>query len=439
MFRRLPGDRLRSPRRRQPLHLALLTLFATLVVAAPAVAADAAPAAPKVTTGAATAIGPYAATLTATVDPVDETSAEYGFEYGRDASYGNTTATVLLPITLAGPVQLNVTELAPGAVYHFRAFAKKDGIAAVYGDDQSFTTAPAPAGVFAPTVAALPMSDVTTTSVTVNARVNPGGQATTVRFEWGATTTYGKTVDDAGAGAGYGDVIRSTTLTGLTTGTTYHLRIGAKNASGTAYTKDISFMPGRGLTKLVADVSAPSIQWGGTVAFEGRLHGASANNVRLEILRQDYPYKEGEWTRIGTTGTLDDGTWGLRLKGIYTSTKLRARVIDEPTVYSNLVKLGAELQVPFVKGKLGRSAMQARGAVFPVAKKAKITLQRYAGGGRWVNVKPITGKRSKSGRLTFKVAIKRNKSTQKYRAYVDPKDGGAHALTGSATVTVPKR
>ena len=73
-------------------RLSLFSLTVLIVVAAalPALAAD--PAAPTVTTGAASGISAKAATLNGTVDP-NGASTIYWFEYGTTTSYGLQTGT----------------------------------------------------------------------------------------------------------------------------------------------------------------------------------------------------------------------------------------------------------------------------------------------------------------------------------------------------------
>ncbi|MCR4393549.1 MAG: putative Ig domain-containing protein [Dehalococcoidales bacterium] len=60
------------------------------------------------------------------------------FEYGTTTSYGNTTASQSM--STPGAFNANITGLAPGTVYHFRA--KATGTTTVYGSDMTFTTLP---------------------------------------------------------------------------------------------------------------------------------------------------------------------------------------------------------------------------------------------------------------------------------------------------------
>jgi hypothetical protein len=76
-------------------------------------------------------------------------------------------------------------------------------------------------------------SNVTTDAASLAGTVNPGGGATTYRFEYGTSTAYGSQTPDADAGSGTTDGEVSANITGLSPSTTYHYRVVATNAAGT--------------------------------------------------------------------------------------------------------------------------------------------------------------------------------------------------------------
>jgi phosphodiesterase/alkaline phosphatase D-like protein len=84
---------------------------------------------------------------------------------------------------------------------------------------------------------------VSGTGATLNARVNPAGDATTTcRFEYGTTTAYGSSVNcDSAPGSGTSDVDATATVGSLTPLTTYHYRIVATNGAGTVRGADNTF------------------------------------------------------------------------------------------------------------------------------------------------------------------------------------------------------
>jgi len=92
-----------------------------------------------------------------------------------------------------------------------------------------------------PTVATGSASAVSNTSAILNGTVKPNGAETTYYFQYGTTTSYGSTTTSTAAGSGSGSVSASATLTGLSSGTTYHYRLAAANSGGTTYGADNAF------------------------------------------------------------------------------------------------------------------------------------------------------------------------------------------------------
>lgn len=95
------------------------------------------------------------------------------------------------------------------------------------------------------TVVTKPVTNIAQTSVTLNGEVTEdGGAAVTARgFCWGTSenpvvnTNFPNSYSTDGTGTG----TFSHALTGLTVGTTYHVRAYAKNSMGTAYGEDLTF------------------------------------------------------------------------------------------------------------------------------------------------------------------------------------------------------
>jgi hypothetical protein len=83
-------------------------------------------------------------------------------------------------------------------------------------------------------------SAITSSGASVAGTVDPNGKATTFRFEYGTTTGYGSEVTGS-AGSGGSVVSVSGALTGLAPSTTYHYRLVATNADGTATGSDATF------------------------------------------------------------------------------------------------------------------------------------------------------------------------------------------------------
>ena len=84
-------------------------------------------------------------------------------------------------------------------------------------------------------------SSVTGTGATLSGGVYPNGLATTYYWEYGTTTAYGSQTTAVSVGSGTSAAAATATLTGLSTGTTYHYRLVAQNSAGTTYGYDYTF------------------------------------------------------------------------------------------------------------------------------------------------------------------------------------------------------
>jgi hypothetical protein len=94
-----------------------------------------------------------------------------------------------------------------------------------------------------PTVVTLAASSVAQTSATLNATVNPNGaKVSECSLEYGTSNSYGSSAPcTPSPGSGTSPVAVSASVTGLTSGTTYHFRVSATNAGGTSNGSDQTF------------------------------------------------------------------------------------------------------------------------------------------------------------------------------------------------------
>jgi hypothetical protein len=106
-------------------------------------------------------------------------------------------------------------------------------------------TGPSSAQPTPPAVVTGSPSQVRETSAVLNGTVDPKGQATNYYFQYGTTSAYGLQSSPASAGSGSGNVAVHSTITGLTTGTTYHYRLVAQSATGTSTGADQTVTPGQ--------------------------------------------------------------------------------------------------------------------------------------------------------------------------------------------------
>jgi len=197
-----------------------------------------------ITSEAASGITGTAASLTADVNPngvsttavvcCGTSSATSGGALQgctRTSQFANASdANPLTGSTSTGMTALTLTGLTDRTTYYWQVVTTSSATT-TYGSVASFTT------TGAPVVTTQPVSSVGTTTATVSGIVNPGGLLTTVSFCFGtASDLTGCTSTPAGQSplaAGSSDQSVSASLSGLTPGTTYYVRVSATNTDGT--------------------------------------------------------------------------------------------------------------------------------------------------------------------------------------------------------------
>ncbi len=201
---------------------------------------------PDVTTTAATTITATTATLNGTVDAngaVTSVTFDFGLDstaYGAPGSPAAATPSTLTSGTVAGAVSLSVTGLTCATQYHFRANAKNSVGEAVNGNDLTFTTGACVQA--APTVTTFAASSVTLNSATFNGVVSANGASTTVKFDYGTSTSYGSNVVAAQSPVSTNGTTVTAGATNLLCSTTYHFRVVGTNSAGPTNGADQSFV-----------------------------------------------------------------------------------------------------------------------------------------------------------------------------------------------------
>ena len=181
------------------------------------------------------------ATLSGEVN-TQEGASEYAIQYGTTTAYTSGTTPSVQLEGAVGPTAIEhvlLSELKAGTTYHYRIIASNES-GTTNGPDATFTTGkPQPPAVFTGEAV-----NITGTTATITAGVNPDGLQTSYVWEVGSeaepgvisyTPTYG-TAGNGSAGVGL-----SLGLTGLQPGSTYHYRITAHNEDATTTGADRTF------------------------------------------------------------------------------------------------------------------------------------------------------------------------------------------------------
>jgi hypothetical protein len=117
-------------------------------------------------------------------------------------------------------------------------------------------------------------TDVSSSSATLNALINPSGPATTGYFEYGLTEAYGNTIPlNQSAMSGFQPVEVTANLTGLQANKTYHYRIVATNSMGRTEGLNLTFETGTS-----GNIEIGANYQGGIIFYlePGGLHGLIA-------------------------------------------------------------------------------------------------------------------------------------------------------------------
>ena len=192
----------------------------------------------------------------------------------------------------------NLTGLTSNTTYYLKAYAT-NSTGTAYGAEVSFTTLAITLPTLAATTAA---TSITATSASSGGDVTyDGGATVTARGVcWSLTTgpiaTDSHTTEDGTTG------IFTSSLTGLTAGTTYYVRAYATNGAGTAYGSEISFTTPRPLTGTVNDIDGNTYNYV-TIGTQTWM---------VENLKTT-KYRNGD----AIANVIDGATWGGLSSGAY--------------------------------------------------------------------------------------------------------------------------
>jgi uncharacterized protein (TIGR02145 family) len=219
--------------------------------------------------------------------------------------------------TGTGSFASTITGLTPNTLYYVRAYAtNSEGTS--YGNELSFTTAQ----VVGATLTTTAITAITATTATSGGNITAdGGAAVTARGVCWATTaspttSNSKTTDGSGSGT------FTSSITGLTAGTAYHVRAYATNSFGTAYGNDVPFTTSAVMPTVTTTAPTAKTQTTATLGGNVTANGGAAVSARgVAYGTSASPTIAGSHTSDGT----GDGVFTSNLTGLTPGTLYYAR------------------------------------------------------------------------------------------------------------------
>jgi len=201
------------------------------------------PTAPTVTTQAVTNITTTAATGNGNITALGiPNPTQHGVVWGTSLNPTlDNNKTTDGAVSAMGAFTSSMTGLTPGTLYHVRAYAT-NAVGTVYGEDVVFTAT----AYQLPSVTTAAVTNITTTTATGNGNVTALGVPNPTQHGVVWSTFVNPAIDDPADNKTTDGAVSATgaftsSMTGLTPGTLYHVRAYATNAAGTVYGTDVTF------------------------------------------------------------------------------------------------------------------------------------------------------------------------------------------------------
>ncbi|MGH2865137.1 MAG: hypothetical protein ACRDJX_07800 [Solirubrobacteraceae bacterium] len=228
----------------------------------------------------------------------------------------------------------------------------------------------------APAANTLAASAITYSSATLNASVNPRGQATNYVFQYGSTHGYSFETPLSPVGSGSANFRVSQAITGLAPLTTYHYRILATSPAGATAGPQRTFTTRKvPLSLAIAGVPNP-VSFGSPLLVEGTLSGTGAAQHEIELQANTFPYTTGFQAVGNPEITSSTGTFSFPLLGLTENTQLRVATVGKPEILSTVVTEDVAVRVKFhVRSTKRRGYARLYGTVTPAETGALVGFQ----------------------------------------------------------------
>jgi hypothetical protein len=223
-------------------------------------------------------------------------------------------------------------------------------------------------------------------------------------------------------------------------GGTYHFKLFAVNALGTAEGRDHVFKThGTPLTFEVP--KAATDVFGTPLILTGQLKGQSAAFHRIALQASPFPYLE-PFASIGVPGTTNAlGRFSFRIANLLASTQLRLTTLDPLPVYSHLITVNVAVRVS-LHARASHGLVRLYGTIAPAAPKgSKVYIQvrkairpgRTEATTRWSGQFKTIPRKNGGNSSRFSV-VGKVRHTGRYRAFVRVPAGAIVSGTSSTVL-----
>ena len=218
-------------------------------------------------------------------------------------------------VSVTGAFTSDITGLTPGTLYHVRAYAT-NAAGTSYGEDVTFTA------YIASLITTQAVSSIGTTTATGNGNVtalgvpNPTQHGVVWSTNSDPTIADSKTMDSVVNATG----AFTSSMTGLTPGTFYHVRAYASNAADTVYGEDVTFttlLAPTVTTQAVTDITTTTATGNGNITALGTFDPTEHGVVWATTANPTVANSKTEDGEITETGAFTSNITGLTPGTLY--------------------------------------------------------------------------------------------------------------------------
>ncbi len=266
----------------------------------------------------------------------------------------------------------------------------------------------------APTATTGTATSIGSTGATLNGTVDPNKQTTSYSFQYGPTTSYGKTTP-AGTVSGNGGKSVSASITGLTPSTLYHFRLTATNVSGPSTGQDMTFKTTAAgtpaPTKNAVSIGAVpgTVTYGRSAVISGDVTGPKSGGVQVILEAQPYPFTAPFRATGAVTTAASNGRYSFTVAP-RVRTRYEVLAKTTPPVTSGAATIGVRYAVRFfVSSTVVHRGVLVRffGSVRPAANGRMVLIQRRSGTGVYRTVaKTLLHQTTSSTRSSYSTRLR---------------------------------